>query len=97
MQLSATHLATARQDISVVFSLMGGTASAFVCYIIPSLVGYKLNVRLPQNRTRAGRVAVVGLGVFGLLIGVLSTSTTIAGLFQPQPPTFDPCNATAVA
>ena len=80
------------EDISVVFSLMG---AAFVCYIIPSAVGYRLGERMPLNRTRRGRIAVVGLGVFGLLVGVLSTGTTIAGLFQKGPPAFDACNATA--
>lgn len=84
------------KDISTVFSLMGGTASPFVCFIIPSAAAYRLGPLVPQNRTALGRAAVLGLGAFGLLIGVLSTATTIADMFDMldhEASHFDPCNA----
>ena len=92
---SATLLtALALPDIDVVFSLLGGTCSAFVCYIIPSAVAYQLADRVPQNRTLLGRIAVFGLGFFGLLVGFLSTTTTIVGLVDRKAnnTTFDACN-----
>ena len=92
---SATLLtAIALPDIDVVFSLLGGTCSAFVCYIIPSAVAYQLADRVPQNRTLLGRVAVFGLGFFGLLVGFLSTTTTIVGLADRKAnnTTFDSCH-----
>jgi len=84
--------ALALPSIDTVFSLMGGTCSAFVCYLIPSAVAWRLGDRVPQMRTPLGRCAVFGLGAFGLIVGVLSTTTTIISLFQNQDDDdFDPC------
>ena len=84
-------------DISDIFSLMGGTASAYVCYIIPAAAAWRLDRRLPQNRSALGRVGCAALFLFGALVGLLSTGTTIAGFFTPSPPAIDACNATALA
>jgi len=79
-------------NINTVFALMGGTCSAYVCYIIPSAVAWQLSERVPQNRTFVGRCAVVSLGIFGASVGILSTTTTIIDLFQPTNSTFDACS-----
>jgi len=70
-------------DISVVFQLMGGTASAYVCFIMPAAFAWKLRESVPQMRTPGGRAACIALFLVGLLIGVLSTATTIAGTPAP--------------
>ncbi len=84
--------ALALPSIDTVFALMGGTCSAFVCYIIPSAVAWRLADRVPQNRTLVGRLAVVGLGAFGTIVGVLSTTTTIIDLFKHDNSTYDSCD-----
>jgi len=72
------------KDISVVFRLMGGTASAYVCYMIPAAAAWKLRERIPLvGNTAMGKAKCLALFFYGLLVGVLSTSTTIAGLFEP--------------
>ena len=84
-------------DISTVFELMGGTASAYVCFIMPAAYAWRLRERIPQLATRAGRAGCIGLFLVGLLVGVLSTSATIAGLGGSRPDPIDACNATQVA
>ena len=81
-------------DISIVFQLMGGTAGAFTCFIIPAAAAWRLRERVPQMRSAAGRLACICLFVTGMLVGVLSTAVTIDSLFDPPLPPFDPCNAT---
>ena len=83
-------------DISVVFQLMGGTASAYVCFLMPAATAWRLRDRVPQMRTASGRAACVGLFLVGLLVGVLSTAVTIDSLFDPPDPPFNPCNQTSL-
>ena len=89
--------AIAVPKIDVVFALMGGTCSAYVNYILPSAVAWRLAERVPQNRTLLGRCAVLSLGAFGIIVGGMSTVTTIIGpvaeLFEGQSnaTAFDPC------
>ena len=53
--------------INVVFQLMGGTGSAFVCYMLPAAFAWKL--QLPQLRPLWGKAACLGLFFVGLVIG----------------------------
>jgi amino acid permease len=94
LAITSTSLLTALAvpDISVVFSLMGGTCSAFVCFIMPAAVARQLGEGVPHNRSRLGRAAVAGLGAFGLLVGVCSTATTTYDIFTQRPAAFDACD-----
>lgn len=88
-------LALLLHDISTVFSLMGGTASAYVCYIIPACAAWKLRADIPRvGGSLSGKLACLGLIAFGVLVGVLSTATTIAGLFAEAPAPPPACNTT---
>ena len=63
--------------INVVFQLLGGTSSAFVCFMLPAAFGWKLS--LPQA-SGAGAVACASLFCAGLVVGISSTYVTVAGL-----------------
>ena len=96
--IATTTLLTALivPDISVVFALMGGSASAYVCYVIPAAAAWKLRARIPQvGGSYTGRIGCIALFLFGLIVGTLSTGSTIASLFA-TPPTPPPnaCNTT---
>mmetsp|Transcript_586 Transcript_586/g.1992 ORF Transcript_586/g.1992 Transcript_586/m.1992 type:complete len:508 (-) Transcript_586:3611-5134(-) len=91
-------------NISVVFSLMGGTASAYVCYITPAAAAWTMAGRSPGHpigiaaaagdaaRVRRARAGCAALLLFGLVVGTLSTATTIAEWFQPKPPPRGACD-----
>ena len=112
-------------NISVVFSLMGGTASAYVCFIIPAAAALRLSGsrgavagspcrrnagsqtgshaadqgidgslthQSPSTRSLESRVRCLCLLLFGVMVGVLSTTTTIAELFQQKPPLHGACD-----
>eukprot|EP00966_Prymnesium_polylepis_P269814 6232942-Prymnesium_polylepis.1 len=83
-------------DISLVFSLLGGTCSAYVCFILPAAFCWRLAPTIPEAQGAAGRAACAALFAFGLLIGVLSTSTTIASLFDGNAP-YDSCNRSTLS
>ena len=84
-------------DISIVFQLMGGTAGAFTCYILPAAAAWRLRDSIPMMRPAAARLACLALLALGVLVGVLSTAVTIDQLFDKPMPRFDPCNATALS
>lgn len=91
--VSTLLTALALPDINTVFALMGGLCSPFICFLIPSAIAWRLADRLALNRSLVGRLAVIGLGAFGAVIGVLSTATTVIGMLQPTSNiTYDPCN-----
>ena len=48
-------------DISIVFELVGGTASAFVCFIMPAAIAWRLRERMPQMRSVAARCACIAV------------------------------------
>ena len=80
--------------INVVFQLMGGTGSAFVCYMLPAAFAWKL--QLPELRTLWGKAACLGLFFVGLVIGALSTTITLLDIFDGSGGgAGDACNATA--
>ena len=80
--------------INVVFQLMGGTGSAFICYMLPAAFAWKL--QLPQLRTIWGKAACLGLFFVGLIIGALSTTITILNISSGSGgDAGNACNATA--
>ena len=64
--------------INVVFQLMGGTASAFVCLVLPAALALRQNVA--EVRSTRGKLACLTLGGTGVAVSVLSTVSTVAGL-----------------
>ena len=83
-------------NISVVFQLMGGTASAYVCYCIPAATAWRLRDQIPEMQSQLGRGACVALFLTGLLVGILSTVVTLVELFGDHDSMpYDACNATA--
>ena len=70
-------------------------ASAYVCYIIPAAAAWKLRERIPRvGGSLAGKAACLALLAFGVLVGTLSTATTIAGFFHPPAALPGACNTT---
>ena len=61
---------------------MGGTSSAFVCFMLPAAFAWKLDV--PEARGWTGRAGCATLFLSGLLVGGLSTATTIVQLVTPD-------------
>mmetsp|Transcript_8640 Transcript_8640/g.23725 ORF Transcript_8640/g.23725 Transcript_8640/m.23725 type:complete len:471 (+) Transcript_8640:50-1462(+) len=74
----ALVLAIFAPGISMVFSLLGGTASAFVCFCVPGILA--LRARVPAVHTREGLAGIYVLIAGGAFIGVLATSITIRDL-----------------
>jgi amino acid permease len=66
--------------INVVFQLLGGTASALVCFCVPGMLA--LRSRLPLLASAGGRASAYALVGGGALVGLISTAVTIAGLFR---------------
>ena len=64
--------------INVIFQLMGGTASAFVCLVLPAALALRQDVA--EVRSTRGKLACLTLGGTGVAVSVLSTASTIAGL-----------------
>ena len=71
--------------INVVFSLMGGTSSAFVCFVLPAMFGIKLNSMGVIKDSKIRRVGMWLLAVGGIVIGATSTAVTIYNLVVPPP------------
>lgn len=62
--------------ISIVFGLMGGTAASIISFILPGMFALKIRGR----ESRVGKVFVCG----GLVIGILTTGTTVIGIFNSE-------------
>jgi amino acid permease len=69
----ALGLALVIPDISVIFGLLGGTTSALLGFVIPGLMGLKMD---------QGDLTSWVLVVAGALIGILTTGVTIYSTFQ---------------
>jgi amino acid permease len=82
--ISGLSLITALKvkHISQVFQLMGGTASAFVCFVLPAAFAIKLGFTKNEPLTHA---ATWALAVGGAAVGTLSTVVTIYGMIYPEP------------
>jgi len=63
--------------ISIVFGLMGGTAASIISFILPGMFAQKMKER-NGSTPRVGKVFVWG----GLVIGILTTGTTLYGIFN---------------
>ncbi|KAL9181256.1 hypothetical protein ACHAXT_010061 [Thalassiosira profunda] len=77
---SALIIALLVPGISVVFGLMGGTAASILSYILPGLF---MRDALDEESSRRDKLLSNFFVVGGTLIGVLTTATTIYGLFSP--------------
>ena len=77
--ISALALAVAMvvPDIKVVFEITGGTASAFVCFVLPSLLALRLGI---CQDTAAERAAVWALLLGGAAAGALGTGASLYGI-----------------
>jgi len=62
--------------INIVFQLLGGTASAFVCFILPAAFAWHYN--LPEVRSIGGKASCASLFLVGITISILSTAVTIS-------------------
>eukprot|EP00744_Colponema_vietnamica_P007174 GILI01010359.1.p1 GENE.GILI01010359.1~~GILI01010359.1.p1 ORF type:complete len:534 (-),score=143.64 GILI01010359.1:524-2125(-) len=74
---AALGIAVVVPGINVVFELLGGTASAFVCFILPGAFILKLSSQ-PITHNLGPLALVVG----GALAGLLATSCTILNWFS---------------
>lgn len=68
------------RKIQVVFQLMGGTTSAFVCFILPAAFAILLDKQSRLDVCMWERVAMWSLAVGGATVGVLSTAITLYGV-----------------
>ena len=74
-------------DISVVFGIMGGTASSIICFIFPGLFVIKLNHAGDDGApsyplpTLWRKIQACSLILGGSLIGILSTAVTLYSMF----------------
>ena len=69
----ALGLALVVPNISVVFGLLGGTTSSLLGFVVPGLLGLKLN---------RNRISAWVLVIFGSIIGVLTTGATIHSMIR---------------
>ena len=80
------------QHISQVFQLMGGTASAFVCFVLPAAFALKCGFLKDEPATLA---ATWALAIGGATIGTLSTVVTVYGMIFPEPEVEISCSGVA--
>ena len=73
-------LALVVPDISTAFSIMGSTASVYIGFILPALVG--------MRGTHNGRDILLGraLLVVGVVLGCVSFVATVVGIIEPDTP-----------
>ena len=70
--------------IQIVFQLMGGTTSAFVCFILPAAFAIRLENTQRMQLSTGERIGSWCLAVGGVVVGVLSTFVTIYNLIEPN-------------
>eukprot|EP00743_Colponemidia_sp_Colp-15_P003816 GILK01004116.1.p1 GENE.GILK01004116.1~~GILK01004116.1.p1 ORF type:complete len:562 (+),score=86.08 GILK01004116.1:152-1687(+) len=75
---AALALAIAVPGINVVFELLGGTSSAFVCFILPGLFYLRLRKGPWYSRQKLPAFCLV---VGGSFLGILSTTFSVLNLF----------------
>jgi amino acid permease len=76
---SVLALALVAPNISVVFGLLGGTTSSILGFILPGLVGMKVD---PCHRGRAQLLVVIGV-----VVGILTTAVTVYSTLCSPPTT----------
>ena len=70
--------------IQIVFQLMGGTTSAFVCFILPAAFALKLEKTKRMTLSFGEKLGCWCLAIGGVVVGVLSTFVTIYNLLDPN-------------
>ena len=68
--------------------LTGGTAASIISFILPGMFAQKMKERSGNNTSRVGKVFVLG----GLVIGILTTGTTLYGIFDNESVDGTTCN-----
>ena len=81
--VAAVSLALAVPNVTVVFGLVGSTASMFTSYILPGLLFYRC-VELQRESPRWKRWAAVVLVVAGVVLGVTSTAVILVGVARGE-------------
>ena len=66
--------------IGVVFGLMGSTASAFVCFVLPAAFVLHPACKLYPESWSCRKAAALGVVLCGVVVGLLSTITIILSL-----------------
>eukprot|EP00668_Euglena_longa_P000256 GGOE01000344.1.p1 GENE.GGOE01000344.1~~GGOE01000344.1.p1 ORF type:complete len:480 (+),score=118.44 GGOE01000344.1:47-1441(+) len=66
--------------INVVFQLLGSTTSSLLCFIIPAILAWKVDL---HRLSQAHRLGILGTFSLGCFIGVLGTAITVMGLVAP--------------
>eukprot|EP00307_Rebecca_sp_RCC1486_P015055 CAMPEP_0119419992 /NCGR_PEP_ID=MMETSP1335-20130426/22335_1 /TAXON_ID=259385 /ORGANISM="Chrysoculter rhomboideus, Strain RCC1486" /LENGTH=122 /DNA_ID=CAMNT_0007445325 /DNA_START=50 /DNA_END=418 /DNA_ORIENTATION=- len=81
LALTSLSLAVAifAPGIHVVFQLLGGTASAFVCFCVPGALAIRSRAGEIAGSTR-GTACAYALVVGGTVVGVVATVETVRGL-----------------
>ena len=68
--------------------ITGGTAASIISFILPGMFAQKMKDRSGNNTSRVGKVFVWG----GLVIGILTTGTTLYGIFDNESVDGTTCN-----
>lgn len=95
---SALVVALRIPGISVVFGLMGGSAASIISFILPGMFLIKSHANVTgdelRHQSKQKHLQGVLFVVAGSLVGILSTVTTIYGLFVPNDTgTIDTCGS----
>ena len=80
---AALVLALKVSKIQVVFQLMGGTTSAFVCFILPAAFVIRLQREGRLRMTTFEVCASWALACGGATVGILSTFVTVYNIAAP--------------
>lgn len=81
---AALVLALEVSEIQVVFQLMGGTTSAFVCFILPAAFVIRLQREGRLRMSPLETCASWGLACGGAAVGLLSTFVTVYNIVVPD-------------
>ena len=77
---SALFCALIVPNLSLVFSLMGGTASAIIGFILPGLFALRLRIDKNKKSSLGYWLLAWTLVIGGIVVGILSTTVTIYGM-----------------
>jgi amino acid permease len=80
---AALVLALKVSKIQIVFQLMGGTTSAFVCFILPAAFAIRLQRQGRLRMSALETCASWGLACGGAAVGLLSTFVTVYNIAVP--------------
>lgn len=79
--LFALLVALAVPDIALVFSLMGSTSTAFLCYIMPAAMFLKLDADSEVSATTSSKKLFVrSFAIIGVIVALLGTFFVVEGL-----------------